>query len=232
MYVDGEYQRNNPGWHSEDSPWKAGHIARLLNSHSIVPRHLCEVGCGAGDILVNLARQFSAPTEFTGFELSPQAYGLCSPKATARLHFRNDSPFDGPSSGTAHAFDVAVAADVFEHVEDYLGFLRQMRTLAEFKVFHIPLDLSVQTVLRGTPLRRLRDVVGHLHYFTKETALASLVHAGYSVMDVRYTAHALELPNRGWKAALGRWPRKALAALNPDLNVRVMGGYSLLVLAQ
>jgi hypothetical protein len=121
---------------------------------------------------------------------------------------------------------------VFEHVEDYLGFLRQMRPIAEFKVFHIPLDLSVQTVLRGAPLRRVREIVGHLHYFTKETALASLVHAGYSVMDFRYTAHALELPNRGWKAAVGRWPRKALSALNPDLNVRIMGGYSLLVLAQ
>jgi len=44
-----------------------------------------------------------------------------------------------------------MAIRLFEHVEDYLGFLRKMKTKATFKVFHIPLDLSVQTVLRMSP---------------------------------------------------------------------------------
>lgn len=231
IYADGEYQRNNPGWHSEDSPWKAGHIASLLKANNIAPGRLCEVGCGAGEVLVNLAKQFEAPAQFTGFEISPQAYAMCREKSNSRLQFSDQNPFDSHALG-ANAFDVAMAIDVFEHVEDYLGFLRQMRSLAEFKVFHIPLDLSVQTVLRGRPLRRVRDVVGHLHYFTKETALASLAHAGYGILDFRYTAGSLELPNRGWKAVAGRWPRKVLAALSADLTVRIMGGYSLLVLAK
>jgi 2-polyprenyl-3-methyl-5-hydroxy-6-metoxy-1,4-benzoquinol methylase len=50
-------------------------------------------------------------------------------------------------------FDVVMAIDVFEHVEDYLGFIRRLRVKGEYKVFHIPLDLSVQTVLRVSPIR-------------------------------------------------------------------------------
>jgi len=230
IYSDGNYERNNPGWHAGDSPWKATHIARLLDAHGVQPRRLCEVGCGAGEILVNLARRYGCPTTFTGYEVSPQAYAICCAKASARLHFVNGSPFVSPLPDQ-EPFDVAMAIDVFEHVEDYIGFLRQFHPLGRYKVFHIPLDLSVQTVFRASPLRRVRETVGHLHYFTKETALASLAHTGYTVIDHRYTAHAVELPNRGWKATLGILPRRLSFALSEDLAVRILGGYSLLVLA-
>jgi Methyltransferase domain len=230
IYQDGEYQRNNPGWHAEDSPWKASHIVSLLRAHAIAPRSLCEVGCGVGEILVSLSTQLAEATELTGFEISPQAFAACQPKTSARLRFSNVSPFDQVNADEP-PYDVAMAIDVFEHVEDYFGFLRQMRTLARHKIFHIPLDLSVQTVLRADPIRRVREIVGHLHYFTKETALASLRHAGYTIVDFRYTAGSLELPNRGWKASLGRLPRQMMSAVNQDLCVRVLGGYSLLVLA-
>jgi SAM-dependent methyltransferase len=230
MYQDGEYQRNNPGWHAEDSPWKAAQISSLLKAHDISPNRLCEVGCGVGEILVNLSSQLPPSSQLTGFEISPQAFAVCNTKSTSRLHFSRENPFDQVTSG-APQFDVAMAIDVFEHVEDYLGFLRQMRGLGRYKIFHVPLDLSVQTVLRGDPIRRVREIVGHLHYFTKETALASLKHAGYEVVDFRYTAGSLELPHRGWKAAVGRLPRKLLSAVHHDLSVRILGGYSLLVLA-
>jgi cyclopropane fatty-acyl-phospholipid synthase-like methyltransferase len=230
IYENGDYSDNNPGWHAEDSPWKAGHIVRLLKANNVVPTRLCEVGCGAGEILVNLAQEYPKLAELTGFEISPQAYEICRPKATDRLRFVKENPFESVST-MSRPFDVALAIDVFEHVEDYFGFLRQMRALAKYKVFHIPLDLSVQTVLRGTPLRIVRDLVGHIHFFTKETALASLTHAGYVIVDWRYTATSLELPNRGWKANLGRLPRLLLSAFNRDLSARLMGGYSLIVLA-
>ena len=228
MYRDGEYERLNPGWHAAESPWKARHIASLLADSGIAPRRWCEVGCGAGDILVNLARAYGPPATFTGFEISPQAFDLCKTKADDRLDFRLGSPFDG--SGDAEPYDVALAVDVFEHVEDYLGFLRQLHGIAGHKVLHIPLDLSVQTVLRGTPLRSARDLVGHLHYFTRDTALASLVHTGYEIVAHRYTSHQ-ELPARHWKARAARLPRGLLYAMQPDLAVRVLGGHSLLVLA-
>ena len=44
IYSDGTYLRNNPGWHADDSAWKANHVATLLARHGIVPTTLCEIG--------------------------------------------------------------------------------------------------------------------------------------------------------------------------------------------
>jgi len=129
-------------------------------------------------------------------------------------------------------FDVVMAIDVFEHVEDYFDFLRKLKEKAEYKIFHIPLDLSVQTVLRSTPIIKGRKSVGHIHYFTKETALETLKDTGYEIVDYFYTGGSLELPNRGWKANLLKVPRKLAFSVNNDLAVRILGGYSLLVLAK
>ncbi|MDX9745689.1 MAG: hypothetical protein WCX84_00020 [Syntrophales bacterium] len=96
-------------------------------------------------------------------------------------------------------FDIVMAIDVFEHVEDCFGFLRKLKEKAEYKIFHIPLDLSVQTVLRSFPIIHGRKSVGHIHYFTKETALETLKDTGYLIIDYFYTGGSLELPNRGWK---------------------------------
>jgi hypothetical protein len=124
-----------------------------------------------------------------------------------------------------------MAIDVFEHVEDYFGFLRSLREKGTYKVFHIPLDLSVQTVLRSSPIIKHRSSIGHIQYFTKETVLATLKDTGYDVVDYFYT-NGSELPNRGWKANLLRIPRRILFSIDADLTVTVLGGFSLMVLAK
>ena len=77
-----------------------------------------------------------------------------------------------------------------------------------------------------------RRKVGHIHHFTKDTALATLEDCGYKLLDHFYTAWCTELPSEGWKASLFKWPRALLFKLNPDLAVRALGGYSLMVLAR
>ncbi len=226
IYSDGTYLRNNPRWHAGDSAWKAGHIARLLERNRIAPASVCEVGCGAGEILVHLAEELAPTTRFVGYEISPQAYSLCAPKAGGNLEFRLGNVFDD-----SERFDVAMAIDVFEHVEDYFSFLRRLKTKAAHKVFHIPLELSALMVARGRPLLEQRRAVGHIHHFCKETALATLADTGYRVIDHCYTSGRTDLPGLGWKTRLLKGPRQALYALNADLAARVLGGYSLLVLA-
>lgn len=127
--------------------------------------------------------------------------------------------------------DVALAIDVFEYVEDYYGFLRGFRVKGHHKIFHIPLDLSAQTVMRGSPLSTLRASMGHIHFFTKETALGALAHTGYEVIDWFYSKGSLELPH-SWKVDLLRIPRRLLFALNQDWTVRTLGGFSMLVLTR
>ena len=85
---------------------------------------------------------------------------------------------------------------------------------------------------RASPIRRVRDLVGHLHYFSRDTALATLKDAGYQVIDHFYTANMLELPNIGWRGKLMLLPRRLAFSLHPDLAARILGGYSLMVLAR
>jgi hypothetical protein len=228
IYTDGTYLRNNPDWHVDDSPWKAKHIATMLDRHGIVPTTVCEIGCGAGEILRALSTHLEPATKYYGYEISPNAYGICSQKANERFTFRFANLLEEES---AH-FELVMAIDVFEHVEDYFGFLRKLRTKGQYKLFHIPLELSAQQVLRGTPLLDARRNVGHIHHFSKDTALATLEDCGYRVIDHFYTSGRTDLGGLGWKSQLMRIPRHALYSMSPDAAARMLGGYSLLVLAQ
>jgi len=227
MYEDGTYLDNNPSWHEEDSAWKARQITKIIDKNSLLPKTICEIGCGAGEILVRLSELYRE-TEFYGYEISPQAFELCKLKSKDRLSFYLSNLL---SENSDH-FNIVMAVDVFEHVEDYFGFLRLLKEKADYKIFHIPLDLSVQSVFRSAPILNRRKSIGHIHYFTKETALATLEDAGYTVIDFFYTAGDLELSDRGWKANIMKLPRKLMFAISQDFAVRLLGGYSLLVLAK
>lgn len=226
-YTDGRYLDDNPRYHVEDSPWKAAQVRKMLARHPAPVRTVAEVGCGAGEILRQLQLELPPETTFAGYEISPQAIALARTRENDRLRFHQADLLTAP----VEPFDLLLCMDVFEHVEDYLGFLRRLRPKARRTIFHVPLDLSVQSVLRMTPIVRTRATLGHLHYFTKETALLTLRDAGYEVVDSFFTAAANER-GRGPKARLARLPRAVCAAVSPGLAARLLGGYSLLVLAR
>ena len=227
IYADGTYLRNNPGWHADDSAWKAGHVATMLERHGLAPKSVCEVGCGSGEVLVQLARRLPAGPRYVGYDISPDAYAICARKSGGALDFRLADLLAEDVS-----FDVALAMDVFEHVEDYFGFLRRLKGRARHKIFHIPLELSALSVARPRPLIDARRSVGHLHHFSKETALAALEDTGYRVIDHCYTSGRTELGGLGWKTRMLKLPRRVLAAASADAAARILGGYSLLVLAE
>lgn len=226
IYQDGKYAASNPTWHEHDAPWKAEQVRGILTDNDVRFDTFCEVGCGTGEILVQLSEAFPDAT-FTGYDISPQALELAAGRERPRVSFHLDDPLGGDAR-----FDVALVADVVEHVEDCFAFVRKVRDLAPVKVFHIPLDLSVQSVLRMSPIMGLREGVGHIHYFTKDTALALLTDCGLTIRDWRYTASRLELPDQARSSRVVAPVRRAVHRVNPDAAVRVLGGYSLLVLAE
>jgi hypothetical protein len=225
LYSSGEYAARNPQWHQEHSQWKALQVRRMLEKYSIRPTRLAEVGCGAGGILECLHRQLEPQPDCVGYEISPQAFSMAQRREATGLHYHLGAPGlnDDP-------FDVVLAMDVFEHVEDYLGFIRGLHPLAQWKIFHIPLDLSVVSVANPILLKLALEQVGHLHYFTRETALASLEQAGLKVRDWFFTSVELDQGVHGRKRLQAL--RKLLFARNPDLAARWLGGFSLLVLAE
>ncbi len=226
IYLDGEYLAKNPGWHIEESPWKAKQILRMLQRNHVAPRTVCDAGCGAGEVLKQLQESLDGECLFRGYDISPQALEMCRSRANERLEFKLADICREKNI----YFDLLLVLDVIEHLEDYFTFLRDLRTKATYKIFHIPLDLCVQTVLRQNGILRRRDLYAHIHYFTKETALRTLEDTGYRVRHYFYTPRMIDLPIDRLQRIL-KVPRRIGLALHPDLAVRLLGGFSLLVLA-
>src|SRR4051812_31413863 len=178
----GEYLAKHAAWHAEDAPWKARQIVQMFERNDMQPVSICEVGCGAGAILSELQQRSASDVRFCGYEISPQAFQLCRTKANSNLRFVLGNILE---ERPHYPFEVLLLMDVVEHVEDHLDFLRRVRPLGDFKIFHFPLDLSAQSVLRGTP-SKVRQSAGHLHYFTKDLVLQTLQECGYRVLDHFY----------------------------------------------
>jgi SAM-dependent methyltransferase len=229
LYASGQYMEMNPSWHVEESAWKAQQVLRMLARHRLRPLTVAEVGCGAGEVLRQLQLAMDPGVAFSGYDISPQAIALCQSRANAALRFFQTDFTAEPYS--TH-FDLLLVMDVIEHLEDYYAFLRAIRPHASFTILHIPLELSVQTILRPSGLLNTQIAYGHLHYFSAETALAALGNAGYAVEDHVYTARAIEEPTTLIPRRLLKLPRRALFRLNKGLAARVLGGFGLLALVQ
>lgn len=228
LYTSGSYLEKNPGWHVEESPWKARQVMKMLARNSLDPHTLCEIGCGVGEVLRQLQGSMAENCTFAGYDISPQAIEMAQSRANDKLYFKLMDILQEQEV----FFDLILVMDVVEHLEDYFSFLREIGPKSVYKIFHIPLDLSAQTVLRPHALLHIRAMYGHLHYFTKETALQSLRDTGYEILDYFYTARALEIPTRRLARNLLNIPRRALFAISPELATHTLGGWSLLILAK
>lgn len=231
IYTDGTYLDKFPTWHIERSPWCAKQVMRIITQNHLVPKTICEVGCGAGEILKQLQMLMDDKCAFWGYEISPQAVELCKTRENANLHFKLADLGQEEDA----FFDLILALDVIEHVEDYFKFLREIKSKSLYKILHIPLDLTVRAVLADT-LAKGREEHGHIHYFTKEIALEALKGVGYEVLDYFYTQPAIDLPTMGGIQEIRRRlmtvPRKLLSTIDKDLAARTLGGWSLMVLAK
>ena len=227
-YNNGEYLLHNQTWHVEDSPWKAQQVTRMLSKHNLQPERIAEVGCGAGEVLAQVAASFPK-AECAGYDLSTQAIAIAKTRTSPRISYYCDD-----ITKTGQRFDVLLVLDVVEHVEDCFGFIRSMNGIATFKVYHIPLDFYALSVLRGWPVMQSRKTVGHIHYFFKDTALALLQECGENIIDYTFTASALEGAgaSKSVQAKIMNVIRNILFKFSPDFTVRLLGGYSLLVLTR
>lgn len=234
IYTDGTYLENVSDWHAGDAPWKTAHIAALLERGGISPSSVHDVGCGAGDVLSLLQPSLGDGTHLLGMDIAADAIRLAGEKANDRLAFvQGDylaADLDRP--------DLLLLLDVFEHVPDYLGFLTGLGDRADLFVFHIPLDLCAWGVtFRSRWMLHMRETYGHLHYFSYETALATLEDAGYTVLDDCFTddydADESMVPASGaWKQRIYYEARRRMFRLSPRHAAAVFPHFNVLVLAR
>ncbi|MCK1653186.1 class I SAM-dependent methyltransferase [Bradyrhizobium sp. 149] len=225
-YRQDGYAVDNPEWHEEDAPWKAAHIRTILQRNHIQWRTLADIGCGTGAIVGVLSKHYPQ-SRMEGFEVSPYAHDLSRKRASENLSFSMENAFQ-----CGKQFDVAMAIDVVEHVENPFEFLRAMRTMSRWQVTHIPLDMNALAVGRGWVLPEARRSLGHIHYFSRDSALSMIAESGLETIDSFYTAWAIDQSYKTWKKRLAAWPRRLAFRAAPDATVRLVGGWSLMVLSR
>lgn len=227
--IDSVYLHANPTWHIEDSAWKATQILKLIERNKLQPNSVVEIGCGAGEILNQLQQRMADKNiDFSGYEIAPDAFKMAQSREKDRLHFYQEDLLQ-----VEKKFDLLLMIDVFEHVEDYIGFVRKCKTKATYKIYHIPLDMSLWSILTNYPASA-RKQIGHLHYFMKDTALATLVDADQEIVDWFYTPGAFEVNNKGlsFTGKFIQLLRRFFYKVKPDFAVKAFGGFSLIVLTK
>jgi len=228
-YLSKDYITKNPTWHIEDSLWKANNILKIITRNDLNPKLIGEIGCGAGGILHHLYLKMDKNISFVGYEISSDAFELCKTRIKERLVYKLDDMLNHDNI----FYDIVMAIDVIEHIEDYFGFLRQFRKRGEYKIFHVPLEMSVPRSLFKHYILNSRKKYGHIQYFNKETILATLKETGYEVIDYFYTCGSLEcISAMNFENRLLKIPRKIFFKFNEDITVKLMGGYALLILAK
>lgn len=228
IYTNGEYFKNNPMWGVEDSAWKAGVIHKLLSNNNIIPSEITEIGCGAGSILDSLLKSFPG-THFKGFDISPQAIELANKLTNNHIEFFNE---DFRSVVNLYS-DVVMLIDVLEHVDNFYGMLRDVRSRGKYFIFHIPLDLSCRMILKPHILLQQRESVGHIHYFSKEMVEWMLADTGFEIIEWVYTKPVVDVnkpatAKRGIKKIL----RNVSFSMNKNLSAKLWGSYSMMILAK
>lgn len=226
-YVTGEYLSHNPSWHTEDSSWKAANILKAIAATGLKPARVCEIGCGAGEVLSSVHRQMSDTIEFAGFDISPQALALAQDRQSPNLSFHLGNPWD-----LGLAYDLALVIDVIEHIEDYFTFLRRIARNCSYCIIHIPLEANANCILRHGELGARRAQLGHIHHFTKDWVFDILRETGFAVIRAEYTCLQIERPPRSKKQRYGDMMRRWLFHRWPDFTAALLGGFSLLIVAE
>jgi len=234
FYASNKYTELNPDYHVEDSQFKSKNFINILKKNNFEfqkVKNIIDVGCGAGKILKTMqeTKLFNKKTKFSGFDVNKKIIDLANKESNENLNFYNNDFFKTDLYKSA---DLILCADVYEHIEDYIGFLKKLLIGGKFFLFNIPLDISFRSILFDKVIQSNFKKVGHIHFFNKNIAKILLEYSNYKIISTVYAKNYLEIKKKSIKQKILSVPIKAVDFINEDLSASLFGGYSLVVLAK
>ena len=229
FYTDGTYIQNNPTWDSEDVDWKIQKIVPKLDKFlsQSTPMNICDIGCGGGKILSELAKRYPQHT-YTGWDLSPDASRFWN-YDEKNLSFNAGDIF---KSQVKVKYDLVLLIDVIEHVENPHQFIANVKSISTRCFFHVPLDLSAMSVVMDSKLVHVRRQVGHIHYFTKNLFLELCRETKLTVENASYSDSWRDSPKKTFLTRILNILRTLVQFINADFNARLLGANTLFVLTK
>jgi SAM-dependent methyltransferase len=170
-------------WRALSARGKADHVVAL---HPASPASVCEVGCGDGALLAELAgRGYGG--RHVGYEVSPEAARIAGERRELQV-----AAFDGdhlPDPDGAH--ELGVLSHVLEHVPDPPALLRETARVCRSVVVEVPLEdnLSARRPAKVAEAQR----IGHLQRFSRADIHRIAQEAGLRVQRELSDALPLEV---------------------------------------
>ncbi len=199
------YLRKSPGradyWRKMAAPrFRMRTFLRLLAESR--PASLVDMGCGSGELLGEIRRNFPQ-MRLCGLDLSSSLIeGNRRSYPSIEWHALDLDCTQDFQSELVHVFDAVIASEIIEHLDNPLAFLKNARELA--RPGNGMLFLSTQSGAIHETERR----VGHKRHYSAAEMRVSLVDAGWN-------------PVRIWNAGfpfhdLSKW----FANINPDSTMK------------
>ena len=234
-YTSGEYSRKNHNYHNEDADYKWNNFLKILKISNInfnEINSIADVGCGSGKILIEAKKSnfFSEKCIYEGFDINPDAIKLAKQR-DKNISFSNSDFINLEKNYN----DLIFASDVFEHTENSYEFLIKLKEKGNLFLFNIPLEINLFSMIRRKNIfKDSYNQVGHLHFYTKKTAILLLESCGYKISKFIFVDIRLkELKDKKIiKKFMIYIPQYLLGIISKNLACSIFGGYSLVVLAK
>jgi SAM-dependent methyltransferase len=179
IYASGEYIRNNPTLDVEDVPWKLSKIIPLANAFAdqccSTKVKILDVGGGAGLLLKGIS-------DFLGTKkMHVEKYALDLSREMLEMQKKNNADIvlliENSIENTSFRdkeFDLVLMVDVLEHVPDVASALRELRRIAKYVIYKVPIENNLyynglNLLKRGGLRRDILQKVGHVNFFSCRT---------------------------------------------------------------
>lgn len=142
----------------------------LQLARTLKPKSVLDVGCGSGELIRAMHKQLR-PDRMVGVDLSP-AVVESNRRAIPYAQFHSLDISDAPLAGQ---WDLVVASEVIEHIEDYRSAIQHLRMMCSGHL--------IVTVPSGRiyPIDRQ---MGHVRHFTAAEMTLALEASGFKVRNV------------------------------------------------
>ncbi|NJD54801.1 MAG: class I SAM-dependent methyltransferase [Nitrospirae bacterium] len=191
MYASGAYIANNPTLDAEDVPWKITKLVPLVDLFLQRSGHagvrILDVGGGAGLYLKEISDHIRASN------ITVEKHAVDLSVEMLRRQQENNPDLESVVEGSIEKtlfrdkeFDLVLMVDVLEHVSDVPAALRELKRIAKYVIFKVPMEnnlyYNLLNLIKMGGLRRdIFRKVGHLNFYSFGTLRRQLESIGAMV---------------------------------------------------
>lgn len=225
-----EYIQKNPDLHNSDADHKIDSIQKLLNSTSFHFNSIIDVACGSGKVLLEITNRYKAK-RVLGIDISRKMIEKAKSKDNKKIiDWSIANVFDLPPND----FELVLAIDILEHVENDLAFLKQIKRLGRFIVVKTPIEKNimnsfVKLITFGLvdEQKHTEDQYGHIHHYSQKELYYLIERANLKIIFKKY----IHLPRRSkWFWEVIRIVTFPVWYISKPLYLKINGGFLLLLM--